>query len=88
MTGLCTGHSRETNAHHQRLLRNLDAHTEILNLLKMPCNSPTPLMADVHKAAHGFLQCFCRDNTENQNVLSRFAPFFIEQVWMAEGGKQ
>lgn len=80
ITGLCTGHSRETNTHHQRLLRNLDAQTEVLNLLKMPCSAQHEAMVEVHKGAHKFLQYFCSHNGENQTVLSKHVPFLIEQV--------
>lgn len=72
--------NREVRTHHQRLLRNLDAHGEVLSLLKMQCDRDNPEIEQVHEAAYFFLQKFCENNKENQTVLNRHVAFFVDQV--------
>eukprot|EP00055_Hartaetosiga_balthica_P018162 m.129598 g.129598 ORF g.129598 m.129598 type:complete len:2620 (+) comp9461_c1_seq6:133-7992(+) len=79
-TVLCTTDTRQLQQHHQRLLRNLDAHGEVLDLLKMQCDHSKPEVISALKSAHLFLQRFCENNTENQSALSRHVSFFVDQV--------
>ncbi|EGD76540.1 type I inositol triphosphate receptor [Salpingoeca rosetta] len=80
VTTLCLHENREVRTHHQRLLRNLDAHGEVLALLRMQCDREHPEVAQVHEAAYFFLQKFCEDNKENQSVLNKHVPFFVDQI--------
>lgn len=83
ITELCEFSSREMRLHNQRLLRNLKAHFEIMQLLKMPCQPNDDAIRNIHQKAHKFLQVFCRGNRENQQELIKYVPFFIDQVLLA-----
>lgn len=65
MTDLCSRGSPDHRAHHQRLLRNLDAHTEVMGLIQMP-HEASPEFQEITKQVHIFLQHFCAKNKENQ----------------------
>ena len=80
VTTLCLHKNREVRTHHQRLLRNLDAHGEVLALLRMQCDAAHPEVKQVHEAAYFFLQKFCEENKENQAVLNKHVTFFVDQV--------
>jgi hypothetical protein len=77
---LCLVEFRESRVHHQRLLRNLNAHSEIMQLLKMPCDPADEAIQSIQKTAHKFLQAFCKGNRENQLEMSRYVPYFVDQV--------
>lgn len=85
LTELCVGDDTDITAHRQRLLRNLDVHTDVFNLLKMPDSTTSSAMQlTVHKAAHLYLQRFCQANPENQLALGRHISSLIEQVLLNE----
>eukprot|EP00056_Hartaetosiga_gracilis_P007617 m.110530 g.110530 ORF g.110530 m.110530 type:complete len:2634 (+) comp12749_c0_seq1:91-7992(+) len=79
-TMLCATDTRQLQQHHQRLLRNLDAHGEVLDLLKMQCDHDKTEVISCLANAHKFLQKFCENNSDNQIALSRHVAFFVDQI--------
>ncbi|XP_055338282.1 inositol 1,4,5-trisphosphate receptor type 1-like [Paramacrobiotus metropolitanus] len=69
----------------QRLLRNLGFHTVVIQLLKIPYQKATDLrMREIFKLAHEFLQYFCRENPDNQQLLHEHLEMFWDlQPWEA-----
>ena len=67
----------ETNENHvfpreneQRLLRNMDVHVVVLDLLKIPYDKiEDTRMNHIMKLAHNLLQYFCYENPINQTKL-------------------
>lgn len=67
----------ETNENHvfpreneQRLLRNMDVHVVVLDLLKIPYDKiEDTRMNHIMKLAHNLLQYFCYENPVNQTKL-------------------
>ena len=86
LTKLCTAkdpdntRDKDQRKHHQHLLRNLDAHSETMGLLKMPCSRDDEAAKKLRVVAHKFLQAFCLKNKSNQRLLSRNVPFFLETL--------
>lgn len=80
LTALCAEQHPDTRAHHQRLLRNLDAHSEVLALLKMPCDRQHPLYKAMDTTVYRFLQGFCKGSKGNQAVLHRHLTHFVDQI--------
>eukprot|EP00117_Sycon_ciliatum_P039677 scpid27301/ scgid2512/ Inositol 1,4,5-trisphosphate receptor type 1; IP3 receptor isoform 1; Type 1 inositol 1,4,5-trisphosphate receptor len=79
-TTLMQGHGR--GEHEQRLLRNMGAHTVILDLLQINFDKTVDVrMMEIMELAHSFLQAFCRGCRNNQSLL-------YEQIhlFMSEGG--
>nr|KAG5704617.1 hypothetical protein BaRGS_031881 [Batillaria attramentaria] len=82
LTRLCLqevlGDVRKPRKHEQRLLRNMGAHTVVLDLLKIPYDNNSDIrMAEIMQLAHEFLQAFCLGNQPNQNILYGFLDLFL-----------
>ncbi|PVD24858.1 hypothetical protein C0Q70_15345 [Pomacea canaliculata] len=82
LTRLCLqelgGDARKPRKHEQRLLRNMGAHTVVLDLLKIPYDKNTDIrMVEIMRLAHEFLQAFCLGNQPNQNILYGFLDLFL-----------
>lgn len=83
LTKLCvqesTGPSLEKKArkHEQRLLRNMGAHSVVLELLRIPYDKKDIRMDEVMKMAHEFLQHFCLSNHQNQSILEKNLDLFM-----------
>lgn len=64
--------------HEQRLLRNMRAHTVVLELLQIPYDKKEDSnMKEIMKLAHGFLQAFCLGNHANQALLHKDQDLFL-----------
>ena len=64
--------------HEQRLLRNMRAHTVVLELLQIPYDKKGDAkMKDVMRLAHEFLQAFCLGNQPNQVLLHQNQDLFL-----------
>ena len=64
----------------QRLLRNLSVHEPILELIKFPCSElffSAERLHTVLRFCFVFLAKFCRDNIQNQELLSNYVEYFI-----------
>ena len=55
----------------QRLLRNMGAHTVVLDLLQVPYGKRDQRMTKIISHAHRFLQFFCQGDDQNQMILYR-----------------
>lgn len=80
LTALCRKGSMEHRLQNQQLLRNLDAHSEVLCLLRIPCDLADETVFSVMCAAHEFLQAFVHNNSPNQIVLQAHLGFFLDQL--------
>ncbi|XP_013411790.1 inositol 1,4,5-trisphosphate receptor type 1-like [Lingula anatina] len=64
--------------HEQRLLRNMGAHTVVLDLLDIPYEkSADTRMHEIMRLAHKFLQMFCLGNHSNQALLHKSLDKFL-----------
>ncbi|KAK2568121.1 Inositol 1 [Acropora cervicornis] len=73
LSGLCVSYSssgKKNHKHEQRLLRNMGAHTVVLELLQIPYDK---IMGE----AHEFLRNFCLGNTQNQALLHKHLDLFL-----------
>ncbi|XP_021179022.2 inositol 1,4,5-trisphosphate receptor type 2 isoform X2 [Fundulus heteroclitus] len=61
----------------QRLLKNMGAHTVVLDLLQIPYEKSDEKMIGIMKMAHTFLQNFCKGNPENQVLLHKHLNLFL-----------
>ncbi|KAM4554156.1 inositol 1,4,5-trisphosphate-gated calcium channel ITPR2 [Fundulus diaphanus] len=61
----------------QRLLKNMGAHTVVLDLLQIPYEKSDEKMIEIMKMAHTFLQNFCKGNPENQVLLHKHLNLFL-----------
>uniref|UniRef100_A0A673I2F3 Inositol 1,4,5-trisphosphate receptor n=1 Tax=Sinocyclocheilus rhinocerous TaxID=307959 RepID=A0A673I2F3_9TELE len=61
----------------QRLLKNMGAHTVVLDLLQIPYEKGDEKMDEIMSLAHTFLQYFCRDNPQNQALLHKHLNLFL-----------
>ncbi|XP_041837633.1 inositol 1,4,5-trisphosphate receptor type 1 isoform X1 [Melanotaenia boesemani] len=69
---------RKSRKQQQRLLRNMGAHTVVLELLQIPYEKGEDLrMQDIMKLAHQFLQNFCAGNQQNQALLHKHINLFL-----------
>ncbi|KAJ8046348.1 Inositol 1,4,5-trisphosphate receptor [Holothuria leucospilota] len=80
--------NRKNQKHEQRLLRNMKAHSVVLELLQIPYdeeNFPTTSlqmyadtrMVGIMTLAHEFLQNFCLGNPSNQHLLHKSIDMFL-----------
>ncbi|CAF1295313.1 unnamed protein product [Adineta steineri] len=74
MMKLCVVEGNDENLYarenEQRLLRNMDVHVVVLDLLKIPYDKAEDTrMNHIMKLAHNLLQYFCYDNPTNQAKL-------------------
>ncbi|KAG8534833.1 hypothetical protein GDO81_030169, partial [Engystomops pustulosus] len=61
---------RRNRKQQQRLLRNMGAHTVVLELLQIPYEKTEDTrMQEIMRIAHEFLQNFCAGNQQNQALL-------------------
>ncbi|XP_056591659.1 inositol 1,4,5-trisphosphate receptor type 1 isoform X3 [Triplophysa dalaica] len=62
----------------QRLLRNMGAHSVVLELLQIPYEKGEDVrMEEIMKLAHEFLQNFCAGNQQNQTLLHKHINLFL-----------
>ncbi|XP_077337534.1 inositol 1,4,5-trisphosphate-gated calcium channel ITPR3 isoform X3 [Lithobates pipiens] len=61
----------------QRLLKNMDAHKVMLDLLQIPYEKGDTKMKEILKYTHQFLQKFCHGNPENQALLHKHLSLFL-----------
>ncbi|XP_053740825.1 inositol 1,4,5-trisphosphate receptor type 2 isoform X2 [Synchiropus splendidus] len=73
---LCHQH-KKSRAQKQRLLKNMGAHTVVLDLLQIPYEKTDEKMNEVMTLAHTFLQNFCRGNDQNQVLLHKHLNLFL-----------
>ncbi|XP_029648662.1 inositol 1,4,5-trisphosphate receptor type 1 isoform X5 [Octopus sinensis] len=82
LTKLCVQETSEGNKkprkHEQRLLRNMAAHSVVLELLQIPFDKNKDIrMHEIIRLAHEFLQCFCLGNPANQVLLHKEVDLFL-----------
>ncbi|XP_041347721.1 inositol 1,4,5-trisphosphate receptor type 1-like isoform X3 [Gigantopelta aegis] len=83
LTKLCVqdiagGQRKKPRKHEQRLLRNMGAHTVVLELLQIPYDkNDDSKMLELMKMAHEFLQAFCLGNQLNQSLLYQSLDLFL-----------
>lgn len=69
---------RKPKKHEQRLLRNMRAHTVVLELLQISYDKKGDVrMKEVMRLAHEFLQSFCLGNHANQVLLHQSQDLFL-----------
>ncbi|KAJ8411304.1 hypothetical protein AAFF_G00173100 [Aldrovandia affinis] len=69
--------SKKSRVQQQRLLKNMGAHTVVLDLLQIPYEKADQKMNEIMHLAHGFLQNFCRGNSQNQVLLHKHLNLFL-----------
>uniref|UniRef100_A0A8D2LZ38 Inositol 1,4,5-trisphosphate receptor n=1 Tax=Varanus komodoensis TaxID=61221 RepID=A0A8D2LZ38_VARKO len=81
LSKLCVQESilvRKSRKQQQRLLRNMGAHTVVLELLQIPYEKAEDTrMQEIMKLAHEFLQNFCAGNQQNQALLHKHINLFL-----------
>ncbi|XP_029457322.1 inositol 1,4,5-trisphosphate receptor type 1 isoform X1 [Rhinatrema bivittatum] len=69
---------RKSRKQQQRLLRNMGAHTVVLELLQIPYEKAEDTrMQEIMRLAHEFLQNFCAGNPQNQALLHKHSNLFL-----------
>ncbi|XP_030632117.1 inositol 1,4,5-trisphosphate receptor type 1 [Chanos chanos] len=69
---------KKSRKQQQRLLRNMGAHTVVLELLQIPYEKGEDVrMQEIMKLAHEFLQNFCAGNQQNQALLHKHINLFL-----------
>lgn len=72
------GTGKKPRKHEQRLLRNMGAHTVVLELLQIPYDKKEDnRMNELMRLAHEFLQHFCLGNHANQSLLHKHIELFL-----------
>uniref|UniRef100_A0A7N8YJQ7 Inositol 1,4,5-trisphosphate receptor n=1 Tax=Mastacembelus armatus TaxID=205130 RepID=A0A7N8YJQ7_9TELE len=69
--------SKKSRLQQQRLLKNMGAHTVVLDLLQIPYEKSDEKMNEIMTLAHTFLQYFCRGNRQNQVLLHKHLNLFL-----------
>ncbi|XP_034032686.1 inositol 1,4,5-trisphosphate receptor type 2 isoform X2 [Thalassophryne amazonica] len=69
--------SKKSRVQQQRLLKNMGAHTVVLDLLQIPYEKNDEKMNEIMMLAHTFLQNFCRGNSQNQILLHKHHNLFL-----------
>ncbi|KAM4619267.1 inositol 1,4,5-trisphosphate-gated calcium channel ITPR2 [Polymixia lowei] len=69
--------SKKSRVQQQRLLKNMGAHTVVLDLLQIPYETSDEKMNEIMTLAHTFLQNFCRGNAQNQVLLHKHLNLFL-----------
>uniref|UniRef100_A0A8C9YB61 Inositol 1,4,5-trisphosphate receptor n=1 Tax=Sander lucioperca TaxID=283035 RepID=A0A8C9YB61_SANLU len=67
---------KKSKKQQQRLLRNMGAHSVVLELLQIPYEKDIQ-MEEIMKLAHEFLQNFCAGNQPNQTLLHKHINLFL-----------
>jgi hypothetical protein len=80
LANICSGSMRDELAHNQRLLKNFEAHQHVLSLFHIPCDRKSDMVRRMEACAYRFLTEFCRNNRENQGLLHKHLPFFIDHL--------
>uniref|UniRef100_A0A3Q2XVB7 Inositol 1,4,5-trisphosphate receptor n=1 Tax=Hippocampus comes TaxID=109280 RepID=A0A3Q2XVB7_HIPCM len=70
-------HGKKIRTQQQRLLKNMGAHTVVLDLLQIPFEKSDDKMNEIMTLAHAFLQNFCRGNQQNQFLLHKHLNLFL-----------
>ncbi|XP_061891578.1 inositol 1,4,5-trisphosphate receptor type 2 isoform X1 [Entelurus aequoreus] len=70
-------HVKKIRTQQQRLLKNMGAHTVVLDLLQIPFEKSDEKMNEIMTLAHTFLQNFCRGNHQNQFLLHKHLNLFL-----------
>ncbi|XP_075430818.1 inositol 1,4,5-trisphosphate-gated calcium channel ITPR1 isoform X2 [Ascaphus truei] len=69
---------RRNRKQQQRLLRNMGAHSVVLELLQIPYEKMEDTrMQEIMRIAHEFLQNFCAGNQQNQTLLHKHINLFL-----------
>ncbi|KAK9516864.1 hypothetical protein VZT92_024773 [Zoarces viviparus] len=68
---------KKSRVQQQRLLKNMGAHTVVLDLLQIPYENSDEKMNEIMTLAHTFLQNFCRGNHQNQVLLHKHLNLFL-----------
>ncbi|XP_022531485.2 inositol 1,4,5-trisphosphate receptor type 1 isoform X2 [Astyanax mexicanus] len=69
---------RKNKKQQQRLLRNMGAHSVVLELLQIPYEKGEDVwMQEIMTLAHQFLQNFCAGNQQNQTLLHKHINLFL-----------
>ncbi|XP_031423065.1 inositol 1,4,5-trisphosphate receptor type 1 isoform X5 [Clupea harengus] len=69
---------KKSKKQQQRLLRNMSAHSVVLELLQIPYEKGEDVrMQEIMKQAHEFLQNFCAGNQQNQILLHKHINLFL-----------
>ncbi|XP_039652599.1 inositol 1,4,5-trisphosphate receptor type 1 isoform X7 [Perca fluviatilis] len=69
---------KKSKKQQQRLLRNMGAHSVVLELLQIPYEKDEDIrMEEIMKLAHEFLQNFCAGNQPNQTLLHKHINLFL-----------
>ncbi|TRY92287.1 hypothetical protein DNTS_007066 [Danionella cerebrum] len=76
LSKLCSP-AKKISVQQQRLLKNMGAHTVVLDLLQIPYEKGDEKMDEIMTLAHTFLQYFCRDNPQNQALLHKHLNLFL-----------
>ncbi|XP_062860264.1 inositol 1,4,5-trisphosphate receptor type 2 [Trichomycterus rosablanca] len=74
---LCVPSKKIRVQQQQRLLKNMGAHTVVLDLLQIPYEAGDKKMNEIMALAHTFLQHFCNDNLQNQILLHKHLNLFL-----------
>lgn len=69
--------AKKSRVQQQRLLKNMGAHTVVLDLLQIPYEKGDEKMDEIMTLAHTFLQNFCTDNPQNQTLLHKHLNLFL-----------
>ncbi|KAM6961110.1 inositol 1,4,5-trisphosphate-gated calcium channel ITPR2 [Aplochiton taeniatus] len=69
--------TKKSRVQQQRLLKNMGAHTVVLDLLQIPYEKSDEKMNEIMTLAHTFLQNFCRGNSQNQALLHKHLNLFL-----------
>ncbi|XP_037539386.1 inositol 1,4,5-trisphosphate receptor type 2 [Nematolebias whitei] len=77
LSNLCKAGKKSRIEQHQRLLKNMGAHTVVLELLKIPYEQSDKRMEEIMSLANNFLQNFCKGNPQNQVLLHKHLNFFL-----------
>ncbi|KAH0616444.1 hypothetical protein JD844_027547 [Phrynosoma platyrhinos] len=76
LSKLCVQNKKCRNQQ-QRLLKNMGAHSVVLDLLQIPYEKIDEKMDEIMNLAHMFLQNFCRGNSQNQVLLHKHLTLFL-----------
>ncbi|XP_040201538.1 inositol 1,4,5-trisphosphate receptor type 2 isoform X3 [Rana temporaria] len=76
LSKLCS-QSKKGRSQQQRLLKNMGAHSVVLDLLQIPYEKTDDKMNEIMTLAHNFLQNFCRGNPQNQVLLHKNLNLFL-----------
>ncbi|XP_056373589.1 inositol 1,4,5-trisphosphate receptor type 2 isoform X2 [Hyla sarda] len=76
LSKLCS-QSKKGRNQQQRLLKNMGAHSVVLDLLQIPYEKTDDKMNEIMTLAHNFLQNFCRGNSQNQTLLHKNLNLFL-----------